>query len=604
MEEFALISIVVILGLGTFSQWLAWRIQWPSIVIMSIAGLLIGPILGLINPQEALGSLYSPLISLAVAVILFEGSSSLDIREIKGISKSVFRIATGGAFLAWILGSLAAHFIAGLSLEISFIIGGLFVVTGPTVIIPLLRNAKLKPRTAAVLKWEGIIVDPAGPLLALFAYEVIKVLTNEHLAIEYLLQFFGGALLAAVLGYITGLIISIMASKGLFPEYLKSPIILALVLICFTLAEVVMHETGLLAVTVLGLTLGRTKKYVSSIGNVSHFIENVSVLLTSTVFILLTASLAKETIAQVFTLPIIGFVLAMLFIVRPISIWLPTIGTELTNAEKTLIGWIAPRGIVALTVAGYFASTLMNDGYEGASILMTLTFALVFITVCAHGFTLGPLARKLGLANKESPGVLIVGASSFSIALAEQLKKMGNPVLIADSSAGRLHWARKKEIDTYFGEILAEHAQYETDLTPYDTILAMTGDSSYNALVAQSFAPEFGYNHTFSLPAPEYYHTDQSELPLSRRAHLLFEEKAVFTELNRKINTTYTIKEIEVNQKDTITKDKLPEDSTPLFIKKKNNSIVFVSLRRKMTLGEGDTLVVLKEKNNSTVVNN
>ncbi|WP_099159648.1 cation:proton antiporter [Virgibacillus ndiopensis] len=595
MEELALVSIVVILGLGIFSQWLAWRIQWPSIVIMSVAGLLIGPLLGLVNPQEALGELYSPLISLAVAIILFEGSSSLDIREIKGISKSVFRIVTGGAFLAWILGSLAAHFVAGLNLEISFIIGGLFVVTGPTVIIPLLRNAKLKPRIAAVLKWEGIIVDPAGPLLALFAYEVIKVLTNEQLELNYLLHFFGGALLAVILGYVVGMVISIMASKGLFPEYLKSPIILALVLISFTIAEVIMHETGMLTVTVMGLTLGWSKKYVSSIGNISHFVENISVLLTSTVFILLTASLTRETIAQIFTLPIIGFVLVMLFVVRPLSIWLTTIGTELTNAEKTLLGWIAPRGIVALTVSGYFATILIDDGYEDATLLTALTFALVFITVCVHGFSLGPLAKKLKLANDEPPGVLIVGASSFSIALAIHLKKMGTPVLIADSSSGRLFPAIEKGIPTYKGEILSEHAQFEVDLTPYETILAMTGDASYNGLVAQSFAPEFGYNNTFSLPVSSNHRIKEGGLPKSLKAHMLFNEDAVFTELNRKINTEYTLESIEITEKDTISKDKLPEDVTPLFIKKKNDTITFVSLRNKLALDVGDQLIVLKK---------
>ena len=344
MENIELVIIVAILALGVFSQWFAWRIQWPSIVIMSIVGLLIGPVIGVINPGEALGGLYSPLISLAVAIILFEGSSSLDIREIKGVSKSVVRIITGGAFIAWILSSLSAHYIAGLNLEVAFIIGGLFVVTGPTVIIPLLRNAKLQPRTAAVLKWEGIIVDPAGPLLALFSYEVIKVFTRAELGIEYLFSFFGQALLAAVLGLVIGLGISMLANRGLFPEYLKSPIILAFVLICFTLAELIMHETGMLAVTVMGLTLAWAKKNVSSIGNMHHFIEGVSVLLTSTVFILLTASLTRETIMQIFTWPVFIFVIVMLFIVRPISIWLPTIGTELTRQEKTLIGWIAPRG--------------------------------------------------------------------------------------------------------------------------------------------------------------------------------------------------------------------------------------------------------------------
>ncbi|WP_153461707.1 MULTISPECIES: sodium:proton antiporter [Sediminibacillus] len=593
MENIVLVSIVIILGIGIFSQWLAWRIQWPSIVIMSIAGLLLGPIFGLFNPQEALGNLYSPLISLAVAIVLFEGSSSLDIREIRGISKSVFRIVTFGAFIAWIAGSLAAHFIAGLSYEVSFIIGGLFVVTGPTVIIPLLRNAKLAPRIAAALKWEGIIVDPFGPLLALFAYEVIKVLTIDSLQFDYLLKFFFSALIAVVFGYAIGMAVSIMISKGIFPEYLKSPIMLAFVLICFTAAEVIMHETGMLAVTVMGLTLARTKRYVSSIGNISHFVENISVMLTSTIFILLTASLSRETIAEIFTLPIIGFVVVMLFLVRPLSIWLSTIGTELTLAEKGLIGWVAPRGVVALTVSGYFSALLMEEGHQGASLLTTLTFALVFITVCAHGFTLRPLAKALGLANDAAPGILIVGASSFSIALAEYLRKFDIPVLISDSSAGRLQGAVSKDIPVHHGQILAEHTQYDVDLTPYETILAMTGDSSYNALVIQSYAPEFGYNNTFSLPSRNNS-DDEEQVDKSHRTHLLFSEDAIFTELNRKINTTYSLQTIFIKEKNKVTRENLPADVVPLFIKKEKDGVELISLRKKFMLEEGDQLVVLK----------
>lgn len=598
MQEAALISVVAILALGIFSQWLAWKIQWPSIFIMSIAGLLIGPVLGLVNPEVALDELYTPLISLAVAIILFEGSSNLDFREIRDISKSVFRVVTWGAFLAWILGSVAAHYMAGLTWEVSFIIGGLFVVTGPTVIIPLLRTAKLKQRTATVLKWEGIIVDPAGPLLALFAYEVIKVLTNDHLSMNYLLNFFGGAALAALLGLGMGLLISIMANKGQFPEYLKSPVILAFVLLCFTMAEVIMHETGMLAVTVMGLVLGRTKRYVSSIGNVGHFVENISVMLTSTVFILLTASLARDTIAQVFTWKIIGFVLVMLFIVRPLSIWISTIGTELVWREKLLIGWIAPRGIVALTVAGYFASTLAEDGYEEATLLTALTFALVFITVTAHGFTLGPLAKRLNLASNEPPGVLIVGASSFSIALAKQLKEMEIPVLIVDPSHGRLREAVEAGIDTYTGQILSERSRFSIDLAPYDTILSMTGDASYNALITQSFAPEFGFNNTFSLTAVSNHTMSKSALPISLKAHLLFDEDATFPELNRKINTDYEIGlfEWEGTETDLVFKELIPETATALFVKKKNATQEFATLQKKISLDAGDQLVVLKLK--------
>lgn len=597
MENIELIIIVSILALGIFSQWFAWRIQWPSIVIMSLVGLLIGPIAGFINPGEALGDLYSPLISLAVAIILFEASSSLDLREIKGVSKSVYRIITAGAFIAWILGSLSAHFIAGLSLEVSFIIGGLFVVTGPTVVIPLLRNAKLHPRAAAVLKWEGIIVDPAGPLLALLAYEVIKVLTKPELGPDYLITFFISAILAAVLGFVVGFLFSIMANRGMFPEYLKSPIILSAVLLCFVLAELIMNETGMLAVTVMGLTMAWARKHVSSIGNIHHFIEAVSVLLTSTVFILLTASLSRETIAQIFTWPILSFVLVMLFVVRPLSIWIPTIGTELTKKERTLIGWIAPRGIVALTVAGYFAKNLLDDGYADAGTLMTLTFALVFITVCAHGFSLGPLAKKLGLSNQDAEGVLIVGASSFSIALADYLKKMDVPALIVDSAKGRLYSAEKLGIDTHQGEILTEHAQYEVDFTPYNTILAMTIDSPYNLLVTQSFAPEFGYQHTFTLPVRPDSKVSQQTSSSAVKSHLLFDQDAIFTELNRKINTTYELSTIVVEEKNSQLQGLIKEDITPLYVKKKSSGkVVFISHRSRISFEIGDALVVLAPK--------
>src|SRR5699024_9031861 len=274
----------------------------------------------------------------------------------------------------------------------------------------------------------------------------------------------------------------------------------------------------------------------------------------------------------------------------------PTIGTELTRQEKTLIGWIAPRGIVALTVAGYFASILIEDGYEDASMLMALTFALVFITVCVHGFTLGPLAKKLGLSNQDAQGVLIVGASSFSIALSKQLKKMNVPVMIADSSKGRLQSAINQGIDTYEGEILSEHAQFEADFTPYDTILAMTIDPSYNALVTQSFAPEFGYHHTFSLASLPEVGVNQEKLSSSVKAHLLFDEDAIFTELNRKINTTHTLKTIVINADNNITKETLPEDTTPLFIKKKNDKLAFITQRTKLAFDQGDQLVVLKPK--------
>lgn len=594
-SELAILTVVVIISLGIFSQYIAWRIQWPSIVIMSLAGIIVGPVLGLINPQETLGGLYSPIISLAVALILFEGSTSLDIREVKGISKSVYRIVTVGTFIAWIAGSLAAHFIAGLSLEISFIIGGLFVVTGPTVIIPLLRQAKLTPRVSTVLKWEGIIVDPIGPLLALFAYEIIKITSSETFSVGDFIPFFSGALMAVLLGLAIGIAVSYLVGKGLIPEYLKTPIIFCFVLISFTVSEVIMHETGMLAVTIMGLTLARTKKYVHSLGSIGHFMENISILLTSTVFILLTASLTQEAIMEIFTWPIMIFVIAMLIIVRPLSIWISTIGTELTIEERMLVGWIAPRGIVALVVSGYFASLLSNDGYQNAAILTSLTLALVFLTVCFHGFSIGPIARKLGLSTEGSAGALIVGANSFSIAFANHLKEMGVNVLITDTSGDRLYPAMDIGIPTYYGEILSEHSDFEIDMTPYDSILAMKGDAAYNALVCQSYLPEFGYHNTFSLPVSTH-RPDLKELFPTMKANFLFGEGQTFNELNKKINTGYTISTMEIQTKETIQKEQMSDKEIPLCVKSKNGNINFVTINEKISLEKGDQLVVLTFK--------
>lgn len=591
MENIGLISIVVIFVLGIFSQWVAWRIKWPSIVIMSIAGLVIGPIFGWVNPEQALNEFYSPVISLAVAIILFEASSSLDVREIKDISKSVFRMITVGAFLGWIGGALAAHYIAGLGLELSFIIGGLFIVTGPTVIIPLLRQAKLKPRMAAALKWEGIILDPVGPLLALFAYQVIKVLTWESVDFSYLLFFFLGALGATVLGFGAGLVISILIGKGMLPEFLKSPILLSFILICFTVSEMAMHETGMLAVTVMGLTLARTKKYVASIGGTGNFVENISVLLTSTVFILLTSSLSREVIGQVLSVSVIAFVVVMLFIVRPVSIWLATIGTELTLKEKTLVSWIAPRGIVALTVAGYFSEVLLEDGYEEASILTALTFALVFITVCAHGFTLRPLAKKFGLATSKQPGVLIIGANELSIALAEKCNDMDIPVLIMDHSYRQLSQANEKSIKTHYGEILSEHTPYEVDLTPYESILAMTDEAAYNLLVCKTFKEEFGYDHTFLLPVHEQRDAEQPTFSHAVKANILFEDMQ--ETLIKKVQDGHTLEVVEPDIDEKVSVEEVDYPGTLLFVQKADDSIDFVTRGKKLTLNTGDKLVVL-----------
>ncbi|MFK3961115.1 cation:proton antiporter [Guptibacillus hwajinpoensis] len=593
MVDSILFNIMLVGALGIFSQWIAWRFHLPAIVVMSIIGLLVGPIFGLLHPEEVFGGLFDPFVSIAVAIILFEGSLNLDFREIKGLGRPVGRIVTIGAFLAWLLGSLSAHYVAGLSWGVAFVIGGLFIVTGPTVILPLLRQAKLKPRPAKILKWEGIIVDPLGALLAVFAFEIIKFLKVEEATATVLLVFFLGSLFATLFGFLCGRGVGWMFEKGYVPEFLKSPVVFAVVILCFAVADEITHETGLLAVTAMGITLANM--HISSIDDMRHFKENISVLLISTIFIMLTASLSVDTLLEIFHWQILVFVILMLFVVRPLSIWLSTIGTDLSWQEKTLVGWIAPRGIVALTVASYFASVLLDAGFEDAKILMSLTFALVFATVVVHGFSIRWTAEKLGLASDGQPGVLIVGGSTFSTALSKTLKELKIPVLITDSSWQRLLTTRKAGVPFYRGEILSEQTEYRLDLTPYEYMLAATELDSYNALVCTTFVPEIGRNNLFQLSLRNDRGDDLEELVHTIGGRVAFKEGATWESLNRKVESGYVFRKTNITQQYAYDQylEERDDETIMLFVKKPSGSLEFFAHDSQTRAEAGDVIVSL-----------
>ncbi|SHM64434.1 cation:proton antiporter [Gracilibacillus kekensis] len=584
-----ILMLIAVLGVG--SQWVAWKFQLPAIVVMSIAGLLAGPIFGLMNPEEAFGDLYRPFISIAVAIILFEGSLNLNFKEVRGLGKPVFRIVTWGAFLAWILGSLTAHYIAGLSLAVSFVIGGIFIVTGPTVILPLLRQSKLKPTPAKILKWEGIIVDPFGALLALFAFEIILFLSADGRDATALLYFFLASLFAVVLGIVFGKVTGWMFESGHLPEFLKSPAVFVAVTTCFIIADEVKHETGLLAVTAMGMTLANLG--ISSIKDMRHFKENISILLVSTVFILLTASLTRDTLIDVFRPEIIGYVLLMLFIVRPLSIFLSTVKSGLSLREKTLVGWIAPRGIVALTVASYFATILADEGFEGASLVTPLTFALVFSTVVVHGFSIGWFAKKLDLSSEGSPGVLIVGSNRFTNSIAKVMKELDIPAVVVDSSWDRLNRARKEGIQHNHCEILSEQTEYTMDFTPYDYLLAATEYDSYNALVCSTFLPEFGRKHVFRLPKQGDSGDHIVDIDHTIGGKEVFVPAEGLEELKYKLKSGYVLRKTTLTDKYSFAdyKNDRDDETILLFILKQSKQIEFFAEDMEATSSAGDTIV-------------
>jgi NhaP-type Na+/H+ or K+/H+ antiporter len=589
MFDSLLFDLMLVVLIGILSQWVAWRFRMPAIVVMSVAGLLVGPILGLINPQESMGDLFGPIITFAVALILFEGSLNLDFKEIRGFNKPVLRIITIGAFIAWIAGSLAAHYVAGLSLSVSFIIGGLFIVTGPTVILPLLRQAKLKPRPAAILKWEGIVVDPFGALLAVFAFEFIRFVDGE-VTLNSFLMFFAASIFAVLLGWGVAHILGVSFERGRVPEFLKSPVLFAVVIFTFVFSDEIMPQTGLLAVTAMGMTMANM--HLTSIREIRHFKENISVLLISGIFVMLTASLNPKVLIEIFNSNIIFYVLAMLFIVRPLSIWISTIGTDLTAKEKLLVGWIAPRGIVALTVSGYFAAILLDHGYPDAELLTALTFALVFSTVVLHGFTIGPLAKKLNLTTTDESGILIVGGSRFAAEFAKSVKETGNEVLIIDRTWAGLTHARKLGLNSFVGDILSRKLDYELDLTPYRFMLAMSKIDTYNAHVCEDFEPDLGRDHLYQT-AFHFNHENMSSTVSG--GGTLFTPAISIYELEDRINTGHVIRKTLITKQYSYTQYLRERDdkSILLYILRATGAIEFYTPDIELQAQAGDTIMSL-----------
>lgn len=520
-----MLVIVLFLALGIFSQWLANRIKWPSIVVMSIVGLLVGPILGLANPEQTLGSeIFSPIVSLAVAIILFEGSSNLDFRELKGISKAVIRIITIGATIAWVLGAIALHKILGFPISIAIVMGGLLLITGPTVIQPLLKQAKVRNSVDTVLRWESIILDPLGPILALAAFYVYQIV-GQGFGFQLLLIFIFKMLIVAFIGFGASFFFNWLIQRDVIPQNLMPSIQLVFILLVFSICDQILDESGLLAVTIFGLMMARYKRHDLIYKESDHFIENMSSILVSTVFILITSSLTPSVLMNVLSWKLVIFSLVMIVLVRPIAVLLSTIGTEITKKERALVAMMAPRGIVVLTVAQFFGGLFLNDNMKMASYITPVTFGLVFITVVIYGFSFTPISKMLGLASTEPPGVILVGESEFSYHLGRQLQSHGIPVMVFNLFSNTSDKAEELGFEIFKGNLLSSSDRMYADLIRYNKCLLMTKSFIFNSLAFNELVPEFGLNNVNMMPVSFTDDQARNNLNGPLRNHILFDEK-------------------------------------------------------------------------------
>ena len=491
MEHHLAVAVLCVAVGGIASQWLAWRLRLPAIVLLFAVGLAVGPGLEILTPSRSFAAL-RPVAGLAVAIIVFEGGLGLNFRELRAAGEGVLRLTALALPLSWASGAVAAHWLAGLGWGAATLFGAITVVTGPTVVLPLLRHVRLKRRAASFLKWEAIINDPIGAILAALVLEVLVSGATGGLAI----QLIAGLLAAVGLGIGAGLLVRFLFVRDQAPELLKTPILLALALGVNATANLVTADAGLVAATVFGVAVANLR--VPGIAELRRFKEALVVLIVSALFITLTADLDRATLAQL-SWKLAALTLAMLVVVRPLTIALATSRSGLTVAERLLIGWIAPRGIVAAAVAGVAGLRLQQAGYPGAGEVMPAVFTLIAATVVLHGFTLGPLARRLGLRLGEAPGLAIVGASAWSTDLAYVLHQAGVPVLLIDTFPGALDPAREMEVPFLQAEILSERGEEQLQGRPVDYLLAATPDEMYNGLICTRMGPELGRQRVFQL---------------------------------------------------------------------------------------------------------
>jgi NhaP-type Na+/H+ or K+/H+ antiporter len=584
-------AIVLVLVVGVAAQWLAWRIRLPAIVFLLAIGLVVGPLTGWVDPGALFGDLLDPVVALFVAVILFEGGLSLRRHEIGKSAVGVRRLVYMGAPLNLLFGAAAAHWIADLPWPVAIVFGAITVVTGPTVILPLLRQAGLNKRTASYLKWEGIINDPIGALAAVLAFQYFVLVGAGSGAASVTAGFGTSIVVGVVVGGFTGWLIGHAFREGMVPEYLKAPSMLAVVLLVYVVSNGVQHESGLLSVTLMGVVVGNMR--LPSIEEMRRFKEYLTILLVSAVFILLTANLDPEILARLGWRDIL-LIAAVMLVVRPAAVLIATHGAGMELRERLLVGWVAPRGIVAAATAGVFGPRMVEAGYPEAALLLPLIFVLIIVTVMVHGLSLGPLARKLELAAPPGRGLLIVGATPWSIEFARLLKQQDVEVLLADRSWHSLKPARLAGIPVYYGEILSEQAEQSLETAPVVTLLAATDNDAYNALVCNAFASELGRNRVFQLPMAESEELDPRGLTHTIHGRIAFHpEEAYWENLWTRHAVGWRLQKTKVT--DSYTVDDMlgdrPENAFTVAMIRANGSLELKPAQDSLSPDSGDTVI-------------
>lgn len=515
--------IAGILAVCTLCQWIAWRVKLPAIIFLLFSGILAGPVLGILNPEKLLGDFFFPFISFSVAVILFEGSLALRFKDILGLETVVRKMVSFGMVVTWLITALATHFAIGLSWEISFLFGAITVVTGPTVIAPMLRTIRPAPAVSNILRWEGIVIDPIGASLAVLVYEFI-ISGGGQSAWSHTFLTFGKILsVGAITGVLGGYLFGIVLRNHWLPEFLHNVAALSLVIVSFAGANMIQPESGLVTVTLMGIWLANMKNV--DIQEILDFKESISILLISVLFIILAARLNIQSLINL-GWGVVFILIAIQFLARPLNVMASTLGSKLPWPERHILAWIAPRGIIAAAISALFSVQLENKGFLDAQILVPLTFSVIIFTVLLQSITARPIAQWLKVAEPEPNGFLIIGANAVARAVAGALIKKNINVLLADTGWDKISKAKIEGFKTYFGNPISEHAGRHLDLVGLGRMLALSPFESVNLSSAMHYRMELGQNNVFIIQSKSQDKVvEREKTPLHTFGKTLFGKK-------------------------------------------------------------------------------
>lgn len=573
-----MLELAGIIILGILAQWVAWKFKIPAILPLILIGLLVGPIAAtylsedgskwiepIWNGDKGLfpGDYLYYFVSLAISIILFEGGLTLKRNEIKNVGPVITKLITLGSAVTFFGAAIIAHYTFNLGWEISFLFSGLIIVTGPTVITPILRNIPLKKDISTVLKWEGILIDPIGALVAVLVFEFISVGGESGFTKTALLEFGKILLFGTTFGFTFAHALAYAINKKLIPHYLLNVVSLSTVLLVFVESELFAHESGLLAVVVMGMVLGNSK--LNNLKELLYFKESLSVLLISILFILLAANINMNQLLLLYTWKTAALFALVVFVLRPLAVFLSTINSRLKFNEKLFISWVGPRGIVAAGIASLFGSKLLKQGVEGAEYITPLVFMIVLGTVLLNATTARLFAKIVGVFLRSSNAILIVGASSPARLIAGFLKRKGKRVIIIDSNENFINQAIKEDLEALPVNIYDDDLRDNIELNDVGYLIAITGNDAVNSYALTNFSNEFGEHGAFRLASSlEVVNASEEE----RKA--FFTPNDDYINLSEAFRENPTIKEILIGSKkeyDAILKSLAKEEkSIPLFI--------------------------------------